>query len=202
MRAQFVRSFHRWFPRVPPPVRVCPAPDRGRHPRDAGVRRSARADHVRPVPNNDPAAVVEAYAAAVNAGDLAAILALYADDAVHIALPTADGSAGVCLGKAQFRLWYQQSLANGERLEVVEDSLTVAGDRVTFLARLTSDPWRKLGLGSLEANVEAVVVDGRFTTHVVMLTPGSVRELLTALGTIPTPPAGTEPVSEPHHGPR
>ncbi len=111
--------------------------------------RSARADHVRPVPNNDPAAVVEAYAAAVNAGDLAAILALYADDAVHIALPTADGSAGVCLGKAQFRLWYQQSLANGERLEVVEDSLTVAGDRVTFLARLTSDPWRrKLGLGA------------------------------------------------------
>ena len=161
----------------------------------------ARADHVRPVPNDDPAAVVEAYAAAVNAGDLEGILALYANDAVHIALPTPDGSAGVCLGKEQFRLFYEQSVANRDRLAVVEDTLTVTGDRVTFVARLASDPWRKLGLESLEANVEAIVVDGRFTTHVVMLTPGSVRALLSALGTIPTPPAGTEPVSEPHHGP-
>ncbi len=159
----------------------------------------ARADHVRPVQNDDPAAVVEAYAAAVNAGDLAAILALYANDAVHIALPTADGSAGVCLGKEQFRLWYEQSVANQDRLAVVEDTLTVTGDRVTFVARLASDPWRKLGIETLEADVEAVVADGRFTSHVVMLAPGSVRALLTALGTIPGAPAGAEPVSEPQH---
>ncbi len=147
---------------------------------------SARADHVQPDQRYDPAAVVRAYAAAVNTGDLAWIMAMYANDAVHVALPAAEGS-GVCLGKEQFRLFYEQGVANGDRIEVVEDTLNVTGDRVTFVARLSSDPWRSLGLEVLEANVEAVVTDGRFTTHVVMLTPGSAWKLLTAVGTIPVP---------------
>src|SRR5687767_11837085 len=45
--------------------------------------------------NDGPAAVIDAYIGAVNAGDLDAILALYADDAVHIFLPAPDESAGV-----------------------------------------------------------------------------------------------------------
>ena len=138
----------------------------------------------------DPAAVIEAYVAAVNAGDLEGILALYADDAVHIALPTPDGSAGVCLGKEQFRMWYEQSVADGDRVEVEDGTLAFDGNRVTFVARLTSDPLRELGIETLEANTEAVVVDGRITSHVVMLTPASVRALLTARGTIPAAPAG------------
>ena len=141
-------------------------------------------------PGDDPAAVIAAYVAAVNAGDLEGILALYADDAVHIALPTPDGSAGVCLGKDQFRMWYEQSVADGDRVEVEDGTLAVDGNRVTFVARLTSDPWRALGIETLEANTEAVVVDGRITSHVVMLTPASVRALLTARGTIPAAPAG------------
>ena len=149
----------------------------------AGPARAAQSD--------DPAAVVEAYVAAVNAGNLAAILGLYADDAVHIALPTPDGSAGVCLGKEQFGMWYKQSVADKDRVEVVDGTLAVDGDRVTFVARLASDPWRELGIEALEANTEAVVVDGRIASHVVMLTPESVRELLTARGAIPAPPTGS-----------
>ncbi len=167
------------------------------------VASPTRADHVRPIQGKDPAAVVEAYVGAVNAGDLEGILALYADDAVHIALPTPDGSAGICLGKEQFRLFYEQSIANGIRVEVVDGTLDVAGDRVTFVARLASDPWRVLGLEALEADVEAVVVDGRISTHVEMLTPGSVRALLTARGTIPVPAAGGElEAAHQPHGPR
>lgn len=143
------------------------------------------AGQTRAAQGNDPAAVVEAYVAAVNARDLEGILALYADDAVHVALPTPDGSAGICLGKEQFRLWHTQSVANGDQIEVVDGTLAIDGDRVTFLSRIASDPWRELGLDTLEANTEAVVVDGRITTHVVMLTPSSVRELMAALGTIP-----------------
>ena len=150
-----------------------------------------RADHLRPVQPEDPAAVVAAYAAAVNAGDLAGILGLYADGAVHIALPTPDGTAGVCLGKEQFGMWYKQSVADKDRVEVVDGTLAVDGDRVTFVARLASDPWRELGIEALEANTEAVVVDGRIASHVVMLTPESVRELLTARGAIPAPPTGS-----------
>jgi hypothetical protein len=133
--------------------------------------------------SNDPSAVIDSYIAAVNDGDLEAILDLYADDAVHIFLPTPDGSAGVCLGKAQFRMWYEQSLANGDRVEIDDGTLAAHGNQATFLARITSDPWRDLGLKALEAHSDLVVIDGRIITHVVMLTPESVRKLQAARGT-------------------
>jgi hypothetical protein len=135
------------------------------------------------ISSDDPAAVIEAYIAAVNAGDLEEILALYADDAVHIFLPTPDGSAGVCLGKANFRMWYEQSLANGDHVELADGTLAVDGNQATFLTQITSEPWSKLGLEALEAKADLVVIDGRIMTHVVTLTPESVRTLQAARGT-------------------
>lgn len=127
-----------------------------------------------------PGTVIEAYLAAVNAGDLEAILALYADDAVHVFLPTPDGSAGVCLGKEQFRMWYEQSLANGDRVELQDGTLAVDGNQATFLVQISSEPWRKLGVESLAAKTDLVVIDGRIATHLVTLTPDSVRTLQAA----------------------
>jgi hypothetical protein len=127
--------------------------------------------------------VVEAYIAAANAGDLEAILDLYDDDAFHIALPSPDGSAGVCVGKEQFTMWYEQSLANGERVELEDGSLAVDGNQTSFVTRITSEPWSKLGLDALAAQSEMVVIDGRIATHVVLLTPESVRQLQAARGT-------------------
>lgn len=157
---------------------------------------SARADHVRPVPAGELAAVVAAYAAALNAGDVEGILALYADNAVHVALP-AEGT-GVCLGKEQVRLFYEQGAANGDRLEVVDGTLEIAGDRATFAARVASERWRELGLETLGANAEVVFKDGRIATNVLVLTPASVRALLTARGTIPAPTAAEERRADPH----
>ena len=97
-----------------------------------------------PASGNDPATLITDYVAAVNAGDLEAILALYNDDAFHIALPSPDGSAGVCLGKEQFRMWYEQSVARGDRIQIEEGTLTVDGNQATYLARLSSEPWHKL----------------------------------------------------------
>jgi len=147
------------------------------------------ADHMHPVApvsfaasSGDPAAVIAAYLAAVNAGDLEGILDLYADDAVHIFLPTADGSAGVCHGKAQFTMWYEQSLANSDRVELADGSLAVAGNQGSFVTQISSEPWRKLGLEALEAQADLVVIEGRIMTHVVTLTPESVRQLHSAGG--------------------
>jgi hypothetical protein len=133
-----------------------------------------------PSSDADPASVIEAYITAANAGDLEAILALYDDDAFHIALPSPDGSAGVCVGKEQFTMWYEQSLANKERVELEDGSLAVDGNQASFVTRISSEPWRELGLEALEAHSEVVVVDGRIMTHVVLLTPESVRELQAA----------------------
>ena len=132
---------------------------------------------------DDPAAVIEDYVAAVNAGDLEAILALYDDDAFHIALPSPDGSAGVCVGKEQFRIWYEESVARGDRVAIEDETLAVADNQATYVARLSSEAWRKLGVDALEATSEIVVIDGRIMTHVVVLTPESVRRLQAALGT-------------------
>ena len=128
----------------------------------------------------DPAAVIEAYIAAANSGDLEEILALYADDAFHIHLPSADGSPGVCVGKDQFRMWYEQSLAHGERVALEEGSVAVDGNQASFRVSISSEPWSKLGLEALEAQSEMVVIDGRIATHVVLLTPDSVRQLQAA----------------------
>ena len=149
------------------------------------------ADHMDPIAlaqsaaasGADPGSLIEAHVAAVNAGDLDAILALYDDDAFHIALPSPDGSAGVCIGKDQFRMWYEQSLANGERMAVEDGTLAVDGNQAAFVARLTSEEWSKLGVEALEATSEIVVIDGRIMTHVVVLTPDSVRRLQSARGT-------------------
>ena len=135
--------------------------------------------------------------AAVNAGDLEAILALYDDDAFHIALPSPDGSAGVCVGKDQFRMWYEQSLANGDRVAVVDGTLAVDGNQAAFVARLTSEPWRELGVEALEAHSEVVVIDGRIMTHVVLLTPESVRQLQAAGGTTPDHAVGSASLAPP-----
>ena len=153
----------------------------------SGVARAGTGDRIATalfgaVSSDDPASVVEAYLAAANAGDLEAILALYDDDAFHIALPSPDGSAGVCVGKEQFRMWYEQSLANGERVELKDGSLAVDGNQATFVTRITSEPWSKLGLEALEAHSEVVVIDGRIMTHAVLLTPESVRQLQAARG--------------------
>src|SRR5262245_9185787 len=136
----------------------------------------------------DPAAVIGSYVAAANAHDLDRILAHYADDAIHVFLPTADGSAGICRGKDDFRIWYEQSIANRDRIAVVDGTLKVDGDRATFAIRMASGPWAKLGLDNLEADAEAVVVDGLIRTHMVMLTPASLRQLLAASGIAPALP--------------
>ena len=133
-----------------------------------------------PSSDEDPAAVIAAYIAAANSGDLEDILALYADDAFHIHLPSADGSPGVCVGKDQFRMWYEQSLAHGERVALEEGSVAVDGNQASFRVRISSEPWSKLGLEALEAQSEMVVIDGRIATHVVLLTPDSVRQLQAA----------------------
>ena len=126
---------------------------------------------------DDPAALIEAYIAAANGGDLEEILALYADDAFHIHLPSADGSPGVCVGKDQFRMWYEQSLAHKERVALAEETVAVDGNQASFRVSISSEPWSKLGLEALEAQSEMVVIDGRIATHVVLLTPDSVRQL-------------------------
>jgi hypothetical protein len=50
---------------------------------------------------------------------------------------------------------------------------------------MTSDPWLELGVSALKADAEMVIEDGLIATHMVLLTPASLRQLLAANGMIP-----------------
>jgi hypothetical protein len=77
-------------------------------------------------------------------------------------------------------MWYEQSLAHGERVALEEGTVAVDGNQASFRVSISSEPWSKLGLEALEAQSEMVVIDGRIATHVVLLTPDSVRQLQAA----------------------
>ena len=86
----------------------------------------------------DPASVVHAYITAVNSHNVDAVLAVYADDAVHEAIPAPPGAKSVYIGKAQIRQFYQQTVVNHDHLAVV-GTLHVVGDKVMYTKRIASD---------------------------------------------------------------
>ena len=64
--------------------------------------------------STDPGDVARQWLAAFNAGDVEAVLDLYAEDAVHESpkvRKTMPGSGGKLIGKAAMRAWWQQALA-------------------------------------------------------------------------------------------
>jgi hypothetical protein len=161
----------------------------------AGVARVGHA-HAQTTPaGTDPAAVVRAYIAAVNAHDLAAILAVYAPAAVHVVFPPAPGASGIYAGRAQIRTFYEAAIVNRDHLVVVPGTLQVKGNTVTYVKRIASGPWLKLGLGTLDANIYAVVEGNQFAAYIAMITPRDVARLFAATGVIPA--AGTTAAASP-----
>lgn len=77
-------------------------------------------------------------------------------------------------------MWYEQSLANRDQVELEAGTLAVDGNQAACVLRMTSAPWTQLGLAALEAHTELVLVDGRIMTHVAVLTPEAVRALQAA----------------------
>src|SRR5207244_5778903 len=65
----------------------------------------------------DPLSVANAYLAAVNAGDLNAVLATFADDGVETDLTPAPGDKGVVRGKDQLRASYTEFLQQHAHLD-------------------------------------------------------------------------------------
>lgn len=89
-----------------------------------------------------PEAIARRWLAAFNARDLDALLALYADDAVHESpkLRARDpASKGLVRGKAALRAWWADSYARLPGLRYEEKRLTASGGRV-FMEYLRVNP--------------------------------------------------------------
>jgi hypothetical protein len=138
-------------------------------------------------PEADPGTVAAALAAAVNAGDADAALALFADDAVVTLLPpAAPGAKSVYTGRAEIGEWLR--LLGAQHFRVEEGPPEITGDRVTAIDRIAEDGLRALGVAPLESRKEVVVQRGRITAFTNTLTPASVARLQAAVAGAGGPP--------------
>ena len=101
----------------------------------------------------DPKSVFDGFHAAVNAHDVDAALAFFADDAVG-QFPN-QPPPNVFRGTAEIRTWLQGD-AN-QHIQVATEQLNVAGDKLTWIAKVDVDDVRALGI-TIEGPVEAVVL--------------------------------------------
>jgi hypothetical protein len=122
----------------------------------------------------NPLAVVEAFNAASNAGDLDRMLEFFADDAVLTTLPPpAELAHSIFAGKVQIRAWFAPQM---QHLHIAPRNLRANGTTVGWEATIASDMFRQLGIDSFEVRAEAVVENGQMTALTVTQTPESVAK--------------------------
>lgn len=129
----------------------------------------------------DLAAVATTSVDTISAGDVAASLATFADDAVvNILIP---GAPETYTGVEEIRPWLEGLVAQNWEGQV--EILKVEGDTVT--SRLTSymDPTRALGIAPLTGMEEYVVQDGKITSYTWTPTEETVAKLQAAMAALP-----------------
>src|SRR5439155_2959784 len=123
----------------------------------------------------DPLSVVNAYLAAVNAGDVNAVLATFADDGVETDLTPAPGDTGVVRGKDQLRASYTEFLQGHPHLDL--GTPQVAGDKVTGTYTLSADFLKQLGVDSISGQYEFVVQGGKIKSLTHGTSPASLAKI-------------------------
>ena len=132
----------------------------------------------------DPVAVVMAEIEALNAGDIDAALALYADDVViKLVPPIPPDSPDTYTGKADLRAWFEGLVAVNWKGEL--EILQVEGDTVTTKSRTWADPTRALGVAPLEATLVYTVQDGKIKGWTWTLSDESLAKLQAAMAALP-----------------
>jgi hypothetical protein len=127
----------------------------------------------------DPESVVNALFEAFNAGDVEAIAAFYADDAV-VRFPDENETL---TGAEEIRPWIEELGAMNFAIEAT--SIQVEGDTVTVAIRTWADPSRALGIAPLEATDVYIVKDGKIVSQTSTYTEESLAKLMAALAALP-----------------
>jgi hypothetical protein len=127
----------------------------------------------------------------LNNHDSAAALALFADGAIvsdlsNIAClpgppPFCQGS-NVFVTKTQIRGWLEQLVSINVQLNETQ-TFHMSGNNVSWAVDVSVDEYRRLGVAPLEANVNAVVENGKFSSFSIELTAESTGKLSSAYAT-------------------
>jgi len=127
----------------------------------------------------DPAAVVNAAMDAWNAGDVDALKALFADDAVAYFPDWGDTETGA----EEIGAWIEDLVAANFVIE--PESIEVEGDTVTVVAKVWADPTRALGIAPLVTTDVYTVQGGQITSQTSTLTEESSAKLMAAMAALP-----------------
>lgn len=134
----------------------------------------------------DLEASVTAYYEAINAGDVEAALAFFADDAVVNIVPFATHT-----GKEEIRAYFEGAVALNATLET--ENLQVGGDTATLTVWYTDDDLGGLGL-KLEGATEVVFEDGKIVAETWTATDESMAALQEAMAALPETGGETLPL--------
>ena len=126
-------------------------------------------------PGATPAAVVNAVMDAWNAGDVDALKALFADDAVAYFPDWGDTETGA----EEIGAWIEGLVAANFVIE--PESTEVEGDTVTVVAKVWADPTRELGIAPLVTIDVYTVQGGKITSQTSTLTEESSAKLMAAM---------------------
>ena len=107
----------------------------------------------------EPEEIVADMKEAVNAGDVDATMAFFADDAVVKLVPALPpGSPGTYTGAEEIRSWFEELVAGNFEIEI--DVVDVDGDTVTTRTSTWMDETRELGIAPLVATETYTVREG------------------------------------------
>lgn len=135
----------------------------------------------------DPAEVINAANAAWNAGDVEALKALFADEAV-VYFPDWDETI---TGREQIDAWIEALAASN--FEIQPESTEVEGNTVTVVAKVWADESRAMGIAPLVTTDVYTVQDGLITSQTSTLSEESAAKLMAAM-------ADMEPETMPETG--
>ena len=111
-----------------------------------------------------------------NAGDVATLKALYADDAT-VCFP--DWGDECTVGAEEISAWIVELVEMDFTLD--PESLETEGDIVTIMAQVWSDPTREMGIAPLETTDVYTVLDGKIKSQTSTLTEESSIALSSAI---------------------
>jgi hypothetical protein len=131
----------------------------------------------------DPETVFNLFHAAVNAHDVEAALALFADDGV-VQFPN-QPPPNVYRGTAEIRAWLQGDA--DQHIQVKTEQLKVAGDMLSWIAKVVTDDVRGLGI-TIEGPAEAVVQGGKIKSFTFTLSDATLAKLQAATAQPPSLP--------------
>ena len=144
----------------------------------AKIQAAMAAAQAKPPP--DPGSLIKDLVSALNAGNLDAAMAFYADDVTRTQQPPpSSGQSGVWTGKDQVRGVVKGMIDDHFNVEI--SNLKVVGDKATYTCTFSTDSYKKMGVAPLVVLEEAVFVGGKIKSQTVTITPESLAKIQTAM---------------------